>query len=87
MHARSTFAASILLIPLALCACSDRGKPPTPTAAAVPTPAQPADPNANPLAGTVLDGQGAALQKARAVQDTLDAAAKARSDAIDAQAQ
>lgn len=66
----------ITALMLALAACSaEPPPPPAPTAAK--------DAQANPLAGTVLEGQGEAMQKARAVEDTLQKAAQARERQLD----
>lgn len=85
MHTRNVILAAMAgAIAISVVACSSASAPPSAEAS---TAAKPADPKQNPLAGTVLQDQGAAMQKARAVQDTLDQAAQARSDEIDRQAQ
>jgi len=88
MHARSVNAmATALLLAAALAGCSSSTPPPPAAALPAATATQPADPNKNPLAGTVLEAQGDAMQKARGVQDTLQQSADQRQKEIDAQAQ
>ncbi len=84
MHARPLITVlCVFLSTLAIAGCSD---PPAPTPPSE-RPAKPVDPKANPLAGTVLEAQGDAMQKARGVQDTLQQSADQRRAEIDAEAQ
>ena len=87
MHAhRAIEAFAAVVFALALGACSGASAPPPPAPAPAAA-AQPADPNRNPLAGTVLEAQGDAMRKARGVQDTLQQSEAQRRAQMDEQAQ
>ena len=75
----------IALTVVALCAlvaCSTEAPPVDPAVQA-----ERADPEGNPLEGTVLDAQGEALKKARNLGDEMNKQAEQRRKEIDAQAQ
>lgn len=83
MHAPRLIAAIALLASMfALSACSGSSAPAAPQAG---TPSSQS--KDNPLAGTALEDQGDALQKARGVEDTLQQSAEQRRNDIDEQAQ
>lgn len=77
----------IRILPLIVCslsfaACSSETPPVDPAVQA-----ERRDPKGNPLEGTVLDGQGEALKKARGVEGSLDQAAERRRAEADASEQ
>lgn len=83
MHAPRLIAAISLLA--SVCALGACGGSTTPAATEART-ETPQDKD-NPLAGTALQDQGDALQKARGVEDTLQQSAEQRREDIDEQAQ
>jgi hypothetical protein len=86
MHRLPEFA-SVATLVLLLAACSGAEAPPPAADATAGAPTTAPDPKANPLAGTALESQGAAMQKAKGVEDTLQQSAEQRRAEIDEQAQ